>query len=463
MPLLNDEPTLNDRLQRDALVAEVAGAITTCQPPQVFGVHGDWGLGKTSFLQQVQWCLVGECPQQTDGELKSAGTNTSKGKYKNQVAVVWFEAWRYQNDDAPVVALLQEIRSQLSWGTKLRQQVNKIGEVAIRGALLSLEDVTKKIGIQTSKIQEAGERWEKDNLATTLPSHTIREHLKESIDKLLPPAKSKSYQPRLVVLIDDLDRCDPDSAYRLLEGLKIYLTLRNCVFVLGMNQKIIEDAIAKKMPGQKDQPEKPPLGASRAAAYLEKLCQNVWRLPMVRNPKKLLYDWLSETGVFRDWIDAAIGEHRCLPPNPRRLKGFANLLQRLTSWHWERHRVKAAGDADMIRQAKLMLVVAYIYQFHNDLFLRWEADPELWSFLVKWSRNVATEGDFISGLKRARIIVVDEKTTTPTYSNESAYPDPTESNVLWIQSLIHELGDSVKPDEFIHYLHGTRDAAANAN
>ena len=54
MVLHNDEPTLLDRLDRIALVREVAKHIATCDPPQVFGIHGDWGLGKTSFLQQLQ-------------------------------------------------------------------------------------------------------------------------------------------------------------------------------------------------------------------------------------------------------------------------------------------------------------------------------------------------------------------------------------------------------------------------
>ena len=51
----NDEPTLLDSLDRNALIHEVGDAIATCTPPQVFGVHGDWGMGKTSFLHQVQW------------------------------------------------------------------------------------------------------------------------------------------------------------------------------------------------------------------------------------------------------------------------------------------------------------------------------------------------------------------------------------------------------------------------
>lgn len=43
--------------------------------------------------------------------------------------------------------------------------------MAIRGALLSLEDLTKRIGIQASKIEQAGRQWEEENLATRLPAH----------------------------------------------------------------------------------------------------------------------------------------------------------------------------------------------------------------------------------------------------------------------------------------------------
>lgn len=59
----NDEPVLSDRLGRAALVREVGEAILKCRPPQVFGVHGDWGLGKTSFLHQLHYYLTGDCPQ----------------------------------------------------------------------------------------------------------------------------------------------------------------------------------------------------------------------------------------------------------------------------------------------------------------------------------------------------------------------------------------------------------------
>lgn len=125
--LHNDEPTLNDELGRAELVRRVSNAVARCSPPQVFGVHGDWGTDKTSFLHQLHWDLVGECPQQPD-----------------------------------------------------------LAEVAIRSALLSLEDLTKRIGIQASKIQEAGERWEEENLATRLPAHMIRQHLEDALRKLLP-------------------------------------------------------------------------------------------------------------------------------------------------------------------------------------------------------------------------------------------------------------------------------------
>lgn len=464
MPLYNDEPVLHDRLRRTRLVAEIARSVARCQPPQVFGVHGDWGLGKTSLLHQIQCYLTGQCPQQSDEEvscyrklLKELGDDGA-GRDVETVRVVWFEAWRYQNEAVPVVALLHEMRSQLSWHIRLGKRLTKLASVAVQGALVSMEDLTKKIGFQASKFEKAGEKWEREHLAATLPSHTIREQLERAIHGLLSPGVAqakKRRERRVVVMIDDLDRCDPEAAYRLLEGLKIYLTLPNCVFVLGMNQRIVEDAVAHHLPLADD-------GASaeraeRATAYLEKLCQNVWRVPQVRDPKSFLLELLpAEMGVVRSWIDAAVASHRCLPPNPRRLKGLANLVQRFQD------RLPStqgpADDEDMIQEARLMLIVAYVYQFHHDLYRLWEANPEVGERLLRWARGYATEPDpaeaeteaekkeqealllyqVLHRLRRVVLIRPVETKPTPEFVSGSAFPDPADAGVFWVQPLLHE-------------------------
>ena len=311
------------------------------------------------------------------------GASTQKcGVYEPVVQAVWFDAWRYQTEAAPVVALLHEMRAQLSWGRRAVRATRRNAKVIVRGALLSMEGVTKRIGLQYSRFHQANREWESENLASALPSHTLREHLRAAVEQLLPGKSRRFPPPRLVVFIDDVDRCEPEAAYRLLEGLKIYLTLDNCVFVLGMNQKAIEEAIAQRMKAEAD--DDPTM---RAAAYMEKLCQNVWRLPAVRRPEQVLYNLLTKTvdsSAVRDWIKHGVEapKHPCLPSNPRRLKGLANLIGRLAP------RLPSqkgeSNDPEAIYEAQLLVIVAYIYQYHHGLYVRWEADSALYNNILGW-------------------------------------------------------------------------------
>ena len=444
----NDEPTLIDGLERSALVKEVAEAIADCTPPHVFGIHGDWGLGKTSFLHQVQLYLTGMCPQHSEDDVKAASNGAIPcGVHKDTIRTVWFDAWRYQNEEAPVVALLHEMRAQLSWLARMDRTIDRASEIAIRGALLSLEELTKKIGFQYSKFRDARREIDTESLATDLPSHTLRAHLDETIGKLLPRKKRGKTAPKLVVFIDDVDRCEPEAAYKLLEGLKIYLTLDNCVFVLGMNQKVIEEAIGKQLGDDAN------LQIIRAAAYMEKLCQNVWRLPIVRKPSRVLYDLLDEN-VVREWILRGVENRGCLPPNPRRLKGLANLLTRLSA-RLPQH-IGANDDPAAIREAQLLMIVAYIYQFHHDLYVRWESDPSLYDRIFDWCRGGEIEDlPFLHSLMLPKQeVVISESTPTPQREIRTTYPDPTEARVFWIQSLILDLGSEVTSGQFERYLHG---------
>ena len=357
-----------------------------------------------------------------------------------------------------MVALLQEMRAQLSWGHQIAGSVGRGAEVAVRGALLSLEELTKKIGFQYSKFRDANREWEVKNLAASLPSHTLREHLHKAIDQLLPEHAKGAPQPRLAVFIDDVDRCEPESAYLLLEGLKIYLTLDNCVFILGMNQKAVEDAIGSRM-GMTPE-DTPTAGAqgikSRAAAYMEKLCQNVWRLPAVQDPCEVLHGLLEKTvesGRIRRLIWDAVKEIRCLPPNPRRIKGLANLIGRLSRAQSDGLPEGLDRDAAII-EARILVIVAYIYQFHADIYVRWEAELDLYDKIFDRCRGAELNIRFLDSLVLPTRKGAKDTTPEPPTENESTFPDPTDTNVFWIQPLILSLGTEVTAEQFKPYLHG---------
>jgi predicted KAP-like P-loop ATPase len=113
LPLLHsDEPTLKDKLGREDLVAEIATLAATSDPPLVLGVHGDWGSGKTSFMQQIRALL--------------------QDKHQKNVVTVWFEAWRYQNEPSPVVALLQEMRREFSKKEQIKGRIKKYSQAHIK-------------------------------------------------------------------------------------------------------------------------------------------------------------------------------------------------------------------------------------------------------------------------------------------------------------------------------------------
>ena len=420
----NDEPTFDDKLERLDLVRRVGDKLATCDPPYAVGIHGDWGCGKTSFLCMLHLYLTGMCPQlgEKDDDCKTVKRIFGEEwRIRDNVTVVWFEAWRYQHEDAPIVALLQEMRTQLTWYTKWLRQGKKLAEVAIRGALLSLEDLTKRIGFQASKIERAGKDWERENLAMKLPSHAIREQLEAVFGKLLEGGLSvDGHTPRVIVLIDDLDRCQPEVAYKFLEGIKIYLNLKNCVFVLGMDENVVRDAIAKEVLGL----DKPDSKSYLAREYLEKICQNIWHLPVVADQAGFLEGFL-EDGPATEAVLRVIREYSCLPANPRKIKAFANVVQRYFE-HLGWGQKTIIGERD----AQRGVIMAYLYQFHHDIYRFLEGSPKFYGTIHNWASGETIDHEAFKDLKP----VLKER------SDEPAFADPVVGNVLRIQKLIRDVG-----------------------
>ena len=420
------------------------------------GVRRAWrlGLGKTSFLHQVRWYLTGDNPQVLD-----TVNAPRKSKHGARPLSVWFDAWRYHAEAVPVVALLQEMRAQLSQEDSTALAAKRLGKVALRGALLSLDEITKKIGFQYAKFEQAGRQWDAENLAATLPSESLRKNLQETIRLLLPEANDQESQDgasRLVVFVDDLDRCEPEAAYRLLEGLKVYLTLDNCVFVLGLNQKAVEGAIANRLAGGLTDEDATRDAQARAASYLEKICQNVWHLPIVDAPGQLLCELVADGGEAPShhvgWLRDVIGQRQCLPPNPRKLKGLANLVVRLLT-RMPRHIVGGLNELGKDEMRNL-LMVAYIHQFHHALYVRWQANPDLYNAIGKWCRGDEPEVDVLQSLKLpvAPASGDAQDAAGEPVTDRNTFPDPTAANVFWMQDVVRDLPVDAGPAPFAPYL-----------
>jgi len=440
--MLNDRPTIKDTLRRESVVLAKAQRILTCKAPVTFGVHGDWGAGKTSFLKQVRYAL--DQYVEKDDEVPSPTLKSQAAK--SEIITVWFEAWRYQHEPVPVIALIQEIRRSVTAVAKAKNKAKKLGEVAFRTVLYSLDDAAKLLRLEAmplgpKRIQEIGEDFEKENLQQRLGSDGIQAHLEQAIALVLDGLGARN--GRLVVFIDDLDRCSAESAFRLLEGLKIYLTVNRCVFVIGMNHQLVVDSISSCIPSASfpdDIPSKSAYAKMRAEAYLEKICSSVERLVPVVDPLRVVREWTTSAELRLDLMRyevSAEAKGNFLPPNPRRIKSFVNELQR--NYHILR---SSREDPLAIAELTALIIVSYIYQFHSEIFQRWQFNPGFLTYLRKWvlSSDPKAPSDWPSYLTCLELPVRYKKSeqteAVVRYERESVYPDPYSPNVFWIASLI---------------------------
>ncbi|MGO4800954.1 P-loop NTPase fold protein [Pseudomonas sp. W22_MBD1_FP4] len=450
--LLDDLPTLDDKLGWDREIQRLKVRVEKCPTPHVLGIHGDWGAGKTSFMRQLQHSLGGEAEA---GVVRQQAIHAIPDE-NNSVVTIWFDAWRYQHESSPIVALLQEMRRQFSTMKKVKEKFEKLSTVALQYTLDGLAGIGKAIGYEaipnSEKIRGLGEAWEKSNFHQVGQFDSLRKHLHDTIVALLP----NGVDTRVVVFIDDLDRCNAKSAFKLLEGLKIYLSLPNCVFILGMNENILIDAVREEISA--------PANASggdvylRASHYLEKICTDIYRLPLPRTGSeffsKMLMDGSADSNPAQAFV-LAVGDTICLPPNLRRLKALAN--------QWKRFSGCVLIPEDVEDQkvwAVRVLVASYIHQFHRDLWERWHFDADFWNECVAWccgerSHNadgVAMIPVWAAALKLTSKTQVGDSGVRPAWAVQ--YPNPGDINLFWIDELIREYRDHLLSVDFRPLLEG---------
>lgn len=277
----SDEASADDRLNRQQFAQAFARLGEDCQTPLVVGVFGTWGVGKTSFMRLIEASL-------------------DQGK----ALPLWFDPWMHQFDENPVVALAHTLVNALEpkW-----QQAGKKLLVAIANAFGSalLKTFT---GLKPQDIYDFQKIYEEEGFL----ARDVRVRLRDYFEKLVEMAREEKSR-RLVFFIDDLDRCLPEEALKVLEALKLYLNLEGCVYFLGVDRDALEHSIKHRY-------EKLELSG---VDYLDKMVQLPFYLPLI-DPEQMggFVDGLLPSDL-KDCREMLV---QCLGDNPRQVKRFINNL-----------------------------------------------------------------------------------------------------------------------------------------
>lgn len=297
---LSDQETAVDLLNNEAIAKTI---VTLLQErpdrPVTIGVHGDWGAGKSSVLEMIEAGLDGQ-----DG-----------------VLCLKFNGWRFQGFEDAKIALIEGIvtgliekRPALTKAASILKEVFKridwlkVAKKAGGLALTAFTGIPTPDQIQAVVGSLEGVLTDPSKLAT-------RENVDAAIDgvkSLLKPTETKNVPEeigafrkafddllseaginQLIVLIDDLDRCLPDTAIETLEAVRLFVFTSRTAFVVAADEAMIEYSVRKHFPDLPDTTGP----REYARNYLEKLIQVPFRIPALGETETRIYVTLLLAGA----------------------------------------------------------------------------------------------------------------------------------------------------------------------
>lgn len=310
--------------------------------PLTLGIFGPWGCGKTSLMEMLRRHI-----------------EATKGDKKRKT--LWFNAWMYEGSEEARSALIHALLGLFADEVTVVGEAKDLWNKLKKGAsVLKLGKViTKSVMTMSPDIDGLVEAFdmESERIASTM----------ESFDGDLKRLMQLVQIDRVVVFIDDLDRCSSAKVIETFETIKLFLNTPTCTFVIGADAEKIKHAVGEQYGAQSDK--------KRQKDYLEKIVQIPFSIPaqdlrdiacyvgmlivgrhvndqaqkQLTDARKRFYDAEDVSGEFQSWVtenkiafDADSGGEvsteltkvlphinvlaRGLQGNPRQIKRFLNIL-----------------------------------------------------------------------------------------------------------------------------------------
>lgn len=273
-------------------------------------MFGDWGSGKSTLLHMVK----------------------AKLEKDETTLVLSFNGWLFEGYEDAKTALMGSILDAVTSNRKLSEKayglagrllkrVNwmRAAGAGLKYALAFAVGGPPGVGLAAgadavSAAKEAAEKLAKEYspeeaakfLKDDPGQNAIRgvRAFRDDFGELLEATNIK----RLVVMVDDLDRCNPAT---VIEAIKLFLFVPHTAFILGADERLVRYAVRKRFP-ELDQPgERIEVGIQ----YLEKLVQFPIRIPPLGHTEIETYINLLFTSVTQDLLPGQFEQARLAAVN----------------------------------------------------------------------------------------------------------------------------------------------------
>ncbi|TGP30239.1 NTPase KAP [Mesorhizobium sp. M2D.F.Ca.ET.185.01.1.1] len=392
--IVADNETAVDFLYYEPIAKTVAGLIRARSgDPLTIGLHGDWGAGKSSALLMIEAAFSGD----------------------KRTLCVRFNGWAFEGYDDAKAVLIETIVSELlakrTLTTKVKEKAAAVlknvdwfkvartaGGAALTlltgipagGLLEGVASAAKQLisnpgevltGEMLNRVLDGASAHLKSNSSTGETTPQRMHEFRKDFEELLEAADID----RLVVLIDDLDRCLPATAIATLEAVRLFLFVPRAAFVVAADEGMIEYAVRNHFP---DLPASQGSG-SYARNYLEKLIQVPFRMPPLGSVETRIYLTLllalssglkedefkkvlpiARDALQRPWLDKGFDRAKiatALNPIPSQLEAGIQLAAEITPMLAEGARGNPRQVKRFVNTLTLRLAIADERKFRDEI------------------------------------------------------------------------------------------------
>lgn len=220
--VMQGNPFAKDKLNREPLADNLTCiANIYADTGAVIAIDGDWGAGKTTFVRMWSQKLL-------------------EDNYK----AIYFNAWETDFQDDPFIALMSELNAVFRDSPTFKNVVTSCARIGLKVIGEAAKGIVKKTtGVDSDEIKAGIDELVDQCNKKMTDYQQQKDNLKDFKNKLKEFVASESNGKPVFFFIDELDRCNPHYAVKLLERIKHLFDVPNIIFILAVNINQLQHAV----------------------------------------------------------------------------------------------------------------------------------------------------------------------------------------------------------------------------